>query len=71
VRRDANTLQHLLILYNPERQVSIFFAQKTQSSLTKFTGWMKRQERAIEIIFALIFGLLFLQIGLELFGVRL
>jgi len=46
--------------------LSLFFPQKTQSGLTKFTGWMKRQERAIEIVFALIFGLLFLQIGLEL-----
>jgi len=49
--------------------LSLIFPQKTQSGLTRFTGWMKRQERAIEIIFALIFGLLFLQIGLELFGV--
>jgi len=49
--------------------LSLFFPQKTQSGLTSFTGWMKRQERVIEIVFALIFGLLFLQIGLEIIGI--
>jgi len=49
--------------------LSLFIPQRTQSSLTKFTGWMKRHEGAIEIVFALIFGLLFLQIGLELLGI--
>jgi len=47
--------------------LSLIFQQKTQSGLTRFTG--KRQEQAIEIIFALIFGLLFLKIGLGLFGI--
>jgi len=49
--------------------LSLFFPQKTQSGLTKFTGWMKRHERTIEIVFALIFGILFLQIGSELLGI--
>jgi len=49
--------------------LSLFFPQRTQSGLTRFTGWMKRQERAIEVVFALIFGLLFLQIGLEIIGI--
>ena len=49
--------------------LSIFLPQRTQSGLSRFTTWMKRHERTIEIVFALIFGLLFLQIGLELLGI--
>lgn len=49
--------------------LSLFIPQKTQSGLIRFTAWMKRQERAIEIVFALIFGILFFQIGMELLGV--
>jgi len=46
-----------------------FLPQRTRSGLTRLTVWMKRHEQTIEIIFALIFGLLFLQIGLELLGI--
>ena len=49
--------------------LSFFLPQRTQSGLARFTAWMKRHERTIEIVFALIFGLLFLQIGLELLGI--
>jgi threonine/homoserine/homoserine lactone efflux protein len=49
--------------------LSFFLPQRTQSGLTRFTVWMKRNDRTIEIVFALIFGLLFLQIGLDLLGI--
>lgn len=49
--------------------LSFFLPQRTQSSLSRLTAWMKRQERAIEIVFALIFGLLFLYTGLDLLGI--
>ena len=49
--------------------LSFFLPQRTQSGLARFTVWMKRHERTIEIVFALIFGLLFLQIGLDLLGI--
>ena len=49
--------------------LSLFLPQKTQSGLTRLTAWMKRQERVIEIVFALIFGLLFLYTGLDLLGI--
>jgi hypothetical protein len=49
--------------------LSFFLPQRTQSGLSRFTVWMKRHEQTIEIVFALIFGLLFLQIGLELLGI--
>lgn len=49
--------------------LSIFIPQGTQSGLARFTVWMKRHERAIEIVFALIFGLLFLYTGLDLLGI--
>ena len=49
--------------------LSFFLPQRTKSGLTRFTVWMKRHEQTIEIVFALIFGLLFLQIGLELLGI--
>jgi uncharacterized membrane-anchored protein len=49
--------------------LSLFLPQRTQRVLTRFTVWMKRHDRTIEIVSALIFGLLFLQIGLELLGI--
>jgi len=49
---------------------SVFIPQGTQSGLTRLTVWMKRYERAIEVVFALIFGLLFLYTGLDLLGIR-
>jgi len=49
--------------------LSLFIPQRTQNGLTRLTVWMKRYERAIEIVFALIFGLLFLFIGLDLLGI--
>ena len=51
--------------------LSAAFKHRAQSGLTRLTAWMKRQERAIEIVFALIFGLLFLYTGLDLLGVWL
>jgi len=49
--------------------LSLFTPQRTQSGLTKLTAWMKRKERVIEIVFALIFGVLFLYTGLDLLGI--
>ena len=49
--------------------LSLFIPKRTQSDLTYLTAWMKRKERTIEIVFALIFGLLFLCIGLDLLGI--
>jgi len=49
--------------------LSFFLPQRTQNGLTRITVWMKQQERAIEIVFALIFSLLFLKIGLDLLGI--
>lgn len=48
---------------------SFFLPHRTQSGLKGLTTWMKQQERAIEIIFASIFSLLFLYKGLELLGI--
>ena len=42
--------------------------RKAQTSLAAINAWMKRYERTIEVIVALIFGLLFLYIGLEHLG---
>jgi threonine/homoserine/homoserine lactone efflux protein len=49
--------------------LSFAFPQRAKSVLAAFTAWMERQQRAIEIVFALIFGLLFLYTGLDLLGV--
>jgi len=49
--------------------LSLLFPQRTQNGLTRLTAWMKRQERTIEVVFALIFGLLFLYTGLDLLGI--
>ena len=49
--------------------LSFLLPQRTQNGLTWLTAWMKRQERVIEIIFALIFGLLFVYTGLDLLGI--
>jgi len=49
--------------------LSLFTPQRTQSGLKQLTAWMKRKERVIEIVFALIFGLLFLYTGLDLLGI--
>ena len=49
--------------------LSLFLPQRTQRVLTRFTVWMKRHDRTIEVVSALIFGLLFLQIGLDLLGI--
>ena len=48
---------------------SLFTPQRTQSGLSHLIVWMKRKERVIEIIFALIFGLVFLYTGLDLLGI--
>jgi len=47
---------------------SFLLPHKAQSSLKRLNTWMKRQERAIEIAFALIFSVLFLYTGLDLLG---
>ncbi|MCB0171652.1 MAG: GAP family protein [Anaerolineae bacterium] len=39
--------------------------QRTRRSLATLNAWMKRHERSIEIATAIIFGLVFLYIGLE------
>jgi len=49
--------------------LSLLIPQRIQGSLIRLTAWMKRQERVIEFVFALIFGLLFLYTGLKILGV--
>jgi threonine/homoserine/homoserine lactone efflux protein len=48
--------------------LSFIFPRRAQSDLTRLNAWMRRHQRAIEIVFALIFGMLFLYTGLELLG---
>lgn len=40
-------------------------SHRTRRSLATLNAWMKRHERSIEIATAIIFGLVFLYIGLE------
>jgi len=49
--------------------LSFFLPERTQNGLTRLNSWMKRQERVIEIVFAVIFSLLFLYAGLDLLGI--
>jgi len=49
--------------------LSVFIPKRTQEGLTRLTAWMRRQERAIEIVFALIFGLLFIYTGSDILGI--
>ena len=49
--------------------LSFALPHRAQGGLAKLTAWMRRQQRAIEIVFALIFGLLFLYTGLDLLGI--
>ena len=49
--------------------LSFIVPHRTQSGLITLSAWMRRYQRVIEIVFALIFGILFLYIGLELLGI--
>lgn len=49
--------------------VSLLSPQRSQDMLGTFSGWMRRHERAIEVVVAAVFGLLILFAGLEYLGV--
>jgi len=48
--------------------ITMALPRKSQSFLTGLNNWMKQNDRVIEITVAIIFGLLFLFIGLERIG---
>jgi len=48
--------------------ITIALPRKSQSFLTELNTWMKQNDRVIEITVAIVFGLLFLFIGLERIG---
>jgi len=48
--------------------ITMALPRKSQSFLTELNRWMKQNERVIEITAAIIFGLLFLFIGMERIG---
>jgi len=48
--------------------ITIALPRKSQSFLTGLNTWMKQNDRVIEITVAIIFGLLFLFVGLERIG---
>ena len=48
---------------------TLFFPAKAHSYLGKLSTWLKMHENKIEILVALVFGLLFLFVGIEYFGV--
>jgi len=47
----------------------LVFPKKAKSSLGKLNGWMKQHARGIEIVTAILFGLLFIGIGMGGLGV--
>ena len=49
--------------------VSLLSPQRSQDMLGTFSSWMRRHERAIEVVVAAVFGLLILFAGLEYLGV--
>ena len=49
--------------------VSLLSPQRSQDMLGSFSSWMRRHERAIEVVVAAVFGLLILFAGLEYLGV--
>lgn len=50
--------------------ITVVFPQKAQGYLSVFNAWIKRHERVIEITVAVIFGLLFMYIGLEQINIQ-
>ena len=49
--------------------LTLIIPRRAQAGLAALNTWMKRHERTIEVIVAVIFGVLFLYIGLEHLGV--
>jgi len=47
---------------------SFVLPHRAQIGLTRLTTWMRRYQQAIEIVFAVVFGLLFLYNGLDILG---
>lgn len=49
--------------------LSFILPHRAQTGLTRLSAWMDRQQLVIEIVFAVIFGLLFIYTGLDLLGI--